>query len=450
MNIIDRIFSKTINSRINEGVRIAQLSTARALDDPRDRPLLRPTAESDRDRRGYEREQVLAESLQAWRANPLARRVVGMMTQYVVGGGIGLDCDHPGTSRFLQSWWSHPLNRLAVRVYEWCDELTRAGELFILISTDPSGMSYLRALPAADVAEIETAENDLEQELFVVEQPSGIPAESGPDSSWLEGRRWAVYNPETDRRAPDGSFAPAVLHFAVNRPVGARFGESDLAPLLRWLARYAVWLEDRARLNRFRNTFLFWVKARFANQAEKLQRQADLNRDPPSPGSILVTDESESWSVLSPNLASFEAAEDGLALKKMIAAGAGLPLHFLAEPESATRTTAESAGGPTFRHFQQRQVFFLWMLEELARAAVRRRAQVDRRVDPTARIAALGTDISTRDNADLAEAASHVIAAFSGLHEHGLIDDTELLRLAYRFAGEVVDVNEVLAKAKGS
>ncbi len=75
----------------------------------------------------------------------------------------------------------------------------------------------------------------------------------------------------------------------------------------------------------------------------------------------------ETWSVIQPNLASQEAGEDGLAIKRMIAAGAGLPLHFLAEPESATRTTAESAGGPTFRHFEQRQRHFLWMLSDLAR-----------------------------------------------------------------------------------
>ena len=89
---------------------------------------------------------------------------------------------------------------------------------------------------------------------------------------------------------------------------------------------------------------------------------------------MLVKDENEEWSVLAPNLAAGEAAEDGLSLKKMIAAGAGLPLHFLAEPESSTRTTAESAGGPTFRHFEQRQELFRWLVGDLARIALRRRA----------------------------------------------------------------------------
>jgi len=138
-------------------------------------------------------------------------------------------------------------------------------------------------------------------------------------------------------------------------------GESDLAPQLRWLARYANWLEDRARLNRYRTAFLYNVKSKFSSEAERLSRQAQLNSVPPSPGSILVTDENETWSVIQPTLASADANEDGLSLKKMIAAGTGLPLHFLAEPESATRTTAEAAGGPTFRRFEQRQRYFMWL-----------------------------------------------------------------------------------------
>ena len=47
-----------------------------------------------------------------------------------------------------------------------------------------------------------------------------------------------------------------------------------------------------------------------------------------------------------------------------------------------------------------------------------------------------GADITARDNGELAQAASAIIAAFAGLRDRGLIEDAELLRLAYRFAGE--------------
>jgi hypothetical protein len=439
--MLKRFFSRFIQQEVNHQVDLA----VRALDSSRDRLWSKSTY--PRDRHGYDRDEVLADALEAWRVNPIARRIVGMMTQYVVGGGIGIECKQKRTNKFLQEWWDNRLNRMAIRVYEWCDELSRSGDLFIVLSTDAAGMSYVRAVPGADIQDIETAENDLDQEIEIIEKPSpDVTNPSRASGGGIEGRRWPVYDPDTDAPGEGGNFEPVMLHYAINKPVGGKFGESDIAPLLRWLTRYASWLEDRARLNRYRNTFLFWVKARFTNRAEKLERQAELNRNPPNPGSILVTDETEDWSVLNPKLASFEAAEDGEALKKMIAVGAGLPMHFLAEPESTTRTTAESAGGPTFRHLQQRQEFFLWMLEDIARAVIRRRKYYDRQLNANTDIIATGTDISARDNAALAAAASTVIGAFSLLRDRQLIDDAELMRIAYRFAGEVVDIEDLMRR----
>jgi hypothetical protein len=374
-----------------------------------------------RDRHTGDREDVLRQSLQAWQTNPLARRVVELTSQYVVGGGLRLECDHPATMAFLGQWWDHPLNQMDVRSVEWCDELSRAGELFVLISTAPDGMSYMRAVPAGQLREIRCAENDMEQELEYVEFSGG------------EERTWPAWDISREDRQP---FTPVMRHYAVNRPVGALRGESDLAPLLRWLSRYSAWLEDRVRLNRYRQAFLYQVKAAFSSEQERLNRQQALNALPPSPGSILVTDDSENWSVIQPQLAAHEAGEDGLAIKRMVAAGAGIPLHFLAEPEGATRTTAEFAGGPTFRRYEQRQRYFLWMLKDLARVAVMRKARISRRVRADADIVVRGADISTRDNTALATSAREIVAAFLPLVERGLVDGAELRRLAYRFAGE--------------
>ncbi len=381
-------------------------------------------AASDRERPEFDREQVLELALEAWRTNPLARRIVELTTQYVVGGGLRLRCADPQGESFLQSWWGHPLNGLAMRVVEWCDELTRSGELFLLLSTDGGGMSYLRAVAAADVREVRTADKDIQQELSYVTR--GLPGEE---------RVWPAYLAQGETPGEDGLFPAVMLHYAVNRPVGAVRGESDLAPLLRWLSRYSGWLEDRARLNRYRNSFLYTVRASFSSEAERLARQQSLAANPPAPGSILVTDSSEEWSVLSPRLESQEAGEDGLALKKMIAAGAGIPLHFLAEPESATRTTAEAAGGPTYRRLEQRQRYFCWLVADAAGAALRRWAAI-RGARVTGEVRVEGADLSARDNASIAAATSAVTGALVQLWERKLIDDGELLRLVYRFAGE--------------
>lgn len=424
MSLFDRLFGKQIKRRVNLAVR--------ALDDVRDRRY----NETNRDRYTYDREQVLLDALEAWRLNPLARRIVELTSQYVVGSGLGVDSEDKTAHAFLQKWWSHRLNHLSIRSFEWCDELTRSGELFIALSTDDAGMSYVRAIPALEIENIQAQSNDIEQEISFQQKPPTVGEEA---------IIWRAYDPLGD----DGQ-SPVMLHYAVNRPVGAQRGESDLAPILRWLTRYSAWLEDRARLNRFRQTFLFWVRARFENDAERQARETALNANPPNPGSVLVTHETEQWSVLEPKLEAHQAAEDGLALKKMIASGAGIPIHFLAEPESATRTTAESAGGPTFRHYDQRQQFFLWLLSDLAVVALKRRSLVDRAINPDVPIAVHGTDVSTRDNATLSASASSIVHAFSELYANNLITGEEFIRMVYKFAGEVVDVQKLIDEARAA
>ena len=388
----------------------------------------RQAGENPRDRLAYDRQDVLADCMDAWRFNPLARRITELTTTYVTGGGFVVTCPHPATQAFLSRFWNHRLNHLSLRTGELSDELVLSGNLFLLISTDAFGMSYLRIIPSADISRIESSGADVEQELFYV----GKPGLSG------EERIYPAYQPGRDRPQEYGSFAPVVLHYAVNRPAGSQWGESDLAPVLKWLSRYTAWLEDRVRLNRFRNAFVYVVRARFANETARSNRQAQLVSRPPAPGSVLVTDESEEWSVLAPKLEALDASSDGLAIKKMIAAGVGLPLHFLAEPESSTKTTAEASGNPSYRRFAERQRAMCWILQDVLRVVVERRAYFDLLVDSAASIVVSGGDISARDNAELADAGQKAASIANSLHDKGLITSDELLRLVYRFMGEQI------------
>lgn len=376
----------------------------------------------------WDLQQVIEYSLTAWRENPIARRIVSIHTQYVIGRGIRFKAEQPAADAFLHAFWDHPLNRMNIRLQDWCDELCRAGNLFILISSDPAGMSYVRAVPAGQVKAIHARVNDIEQALSF--EVCGMSDAGGTIANPLDRRTI----PAADRLNP--ATEPVMLHFAINRPVGAQWGEPDLAPLLRWLSRYANWLEDRARLNRYRNSFLFIVKTRLSSEAQRIQRQRQLNALPPAPGSILVTGEQEEWSILSPKLESADANQDGLALKKMIAVGAGIPLHFLAEPESENKASAESAGGATYRHFEQRQQFFLWLVGEVLRQVLARKALVDRRMPAETALQLSGDNISAADNLALSDAAARAGELMLRLRAEGLAEDAEVLRIIYRFMGE--------------
>lgn len=373
-----------------------------------------------RSRLDYDRQKVLAECLRAWRVNPLARRVVSLQTDFIIGEGLGIQCDHKATHKFLLEWWRHPLNDFDSQLPDWCDELARSGNLFFILSANPmDGMTYVRPLPADSVREIVSAPNDVRQELQYL--PEDTSAEA-----------WEAYN------GSDGQ-PTFVLHFAVNRPVGSPWGEPMLAPMLDDFGRYRTWLEDRARLNHFRSAFLYVVQGAYSSEADRQTRENHINSHQPNPGSILVVNDSEKWSTISPQLNSGDATQDGLSLKKTIAAGAGIPLHYLAEPESSTRTTAEAAGTPAFRGLERTQKQFLAMLRQMARIAVAHRRRFDRRLNPRARIQVLSPDITERDNSLLSLAAARILPSLMDLFDRRLIDSREALRLYYRMAGETFD-----------
>ena len=195
--------------------------------------------QNDRDRFTYDREKMLELSLEAWRVNPLARRIVELTSQYVVGGGINAESKNEKLAKFITDFWNHRLNRMEVRAFEWCDELTRTGNLFILLSTDQAaGMTYVRAYPATAIESIETRSNDVEQPIFTSSSNPPTLTPTLPLSPPM------IQQPTAQTQTAS---TPAVmLHYAINRPVGGSWGESDLAPLLKWLSRYANWLEDRA------------------------------------------------------------------------------------------------------------------------------------------------------------------------------------------------------------
>ena len=372
-----------------------------------------------RDRYQYQRSTVLDEALTAWRLNPMARAIVELYQQYTIDG-ITFECDHTPTARFLKDFWTHDLNQIEELLPAWADEYTLTGNAFPLITTDQAGMSYLRIFPTDLVAEIKTRKNDIRQETAY--QPKATQHDPDPQP-------WSNYYTASRKKY-------VMLHSAVNRLAGMKWGEPDLAPLLPWLARYASWMEDRVRLNRYRNAYLWVYSRNFTSEAEKEQARNQLMANPPEPGAILVTDTSENWDVLSPKLDSFDAERDGLALKKFIAGGR-LPLHYLAEPESSTRTTADAAGTPTFKRFERRQQFFRERVREVLRIVVARRAAWgDSSVNPAANIRVLAADVSERDNAALALATSQIVEAMYPLATAGIITFDELLRFVYRFAGE--------------
>lgn len=419
------------------------------------------TAGTELDKSWPELQQEFADALEAWRKNPLARRLVGLVTAYVVGGdGIRLRSRYRPLNRFMADFVAHPENRLLLRQADWCDELSRSGELFLTLHTNPAdGLSYVRAIPAVRIESIDWRPGDYEAELRYHEV-----RDVGED----EGRVW--YSPRAPEATPSpsqgegrggggtgrggGVIPPVMLHYAVNRPVGCVRGESDLAPILPWLRRYSRWLEDRVRLNNAIRAFLWVVKV----PGRLIKEKAEQYRRPPEAGSVVVVDkDNEEWSAVTPNLQARDAQADGRAIRWMIVSGGpGTALIDLGEGEDSNLATASAMGEQRRRFLRRRQAYFSFVLADLAVQAWNRAITLGLRRGRLATLADVevgAPDISPEDNAQLAQAAREIGQALETLRD--LAGDSEALhrlavRLVLKFAGEGVSESEFEALASGT
>lgn len=380
----------------------------------------------------------LTDALEAWRRNFLIRQIVRLTTAYVVGDGISVTSTVPAVGEFLRSFWNHPDNRLGARLSAWCDELTRSGELYPVLFTNKfDGMSTVRAVPASSIVSVETAPEDYERETGYGER---VPGELEP-RIWKSSHTARVFAPRDDGRHQRPE--PVMMHFAINRPVGATRGEGDLTPVLPWAQRYTDWLKGRVRFNELRND-LAAVVVELDDDSQVANKREFYRANPPTGGAVCVVGRGERITFPSANIEAGDAEPDGRALRLAIAAGSNVPLHFLAEGSSATRSTASEMGDPTHRHYRMRQQDFSGFLLDLCAQAWRRYEQV-RGLAPLEDLGleVEAPDVSRADNGALATAAKTIVEAFAVMRSNGWIDDEHAVRLAFKFAGEVLPEDEI-------
>lgn len=380
----------------------------------------------------------LTDALEAWRRNFLIRQIVRLTTAYVIGDGIEVTSTVPAVDAFVRAFCNHPENRLSARLSAWCDELTRTGELFPVLFTNKfDGMSTVRAVPASSIVAVDTEPEDYEAETGYGE---AVPGQLEP-RTWKSKRTARVFAPRSDNRhqRPD----PLMLHFTVNRPVGATRGEGDLTPVLPWAQRYTEWLKGRVRFNELRND-LAAVVVELDDDSQVANKREFYRANPPTGGAVCVVGRGERITFPAANIGAGDAEPDGRALRLAVAAGANVPLHFLAEGSSATRSTAEEMGDPTHRHYRMRQQDFSGFLLELCEQAWRRYEAV-RGLAPLQDLGLKveAPDVSRADNGSLATAAKTIVEAFAVMRQNGWIDDEHAVRLAFKFAGEVLAEDEI-------
>lgn len=373
-----------------------------------------------------------SDALEAYQRNPYAKRIIDLITDYTIGDGITPAA--PGDiGRFITRFWNHPENHLDIRLSELMDELSRSGDLFLILFRNPAdGMSYVRALPKSEILDIRTSAMDWESEIEIVQKPTEA---GGQPIVWPTPRH------------PDAAESDAIaLHYAINRPVGAVLGNSELATIIPWLQRYSRMLEDRVRLNWAARSFLWFVRV----PSGQVQAKAAQYATPPEPGSIVVHDDGETWDMKTPALHAGDAGEDLLALRQLLAAGSGQPPHWHGDGGDVNLSTAKAMNDPAIRHLRRRQRHLQYLIVDLCSVAYARAYEIGRmRTAPRPEAITVELpDISREDNSDLASAAANLSNALATLADTTIVSHSPTLRrkilhLVFKFAGEPVTPAEL-------
>ncbi|GHO62522.1 hypothetical protein KSC_014140 [Ktedonobacter sp. SOSP1-52] len=383
---------------------------------------------------------------EAYHANPLAFAIIEMTTSFVLGRGVKLDASNKRVKKVLDEFWQ--ANSMDERVYTICNELALYGEIFVRYFVNRfDGSVKVRLTDPSLIDQIETDPEDIETPLRFHRRPVGESA-SAPSST--TGGLKLIFRP--GERETEGEWFEAdsqMQQFAINKVSNAKRGNSDLATMLPWLRRYKDWLTDRVRINKYKGAFIWDVTLRGADRKTIDTKRMEYST-PPQPGSVLLHNEAESWQAVQPAINANDAKEDGRALKLMIAVGAGLPEHYLADSSNGNRATAAEMGMPTLLKFQRRQRYMKYILRCIL-DRVLAEAQGAGRLGENVNLSydLIFPEIDLDDNKQLAGAANALTQALTAAKAQGWLSDETAMRLLFKFAGEDISVHDELARIRG-
>jgi hypothetical protein len=396
----------------------------------------------------------LEQTLQAWQKNFFVRRLVTLTRSYAVAGGITFASDDPDVHAFLQTFWNHKQNLLHRRLGPICDEFTRSGEIFpILFTNKVDGVSYLRFVPASRIRNIETDPDDYETELRYAQL-----REASAEPKWWIGPGHpnafqATGSANGGSAEAAAQLPPLMLHFAVNRPIGATRGESDLTPVLPWAKRYSEWLKDRVRLNRIRTRQCI-LHLKIADSALVEEKRRQLRTDNPIEKGIYVSGPDEELIAHALRIGAGDAEDDGRALRLACATAGNVGLHYLGEGETVNYATAREMGEPTTRFYAERQDDLIFAISGIIAAAYRRYCIVqglDYPGDDQLQLTSTAMEVARQDNESLATAAKDVVQALAQMKAQGWIDDKTAATMAFKFAGEPLgseQIEDILSRSE--
>jgi hypothetical protein len=304
-----------------------------------------------------------SKAFEAWTHNPIAKRIVKVISQFVLGKGVkvtvmaaeqktGQTQINPATkqpvpvfndfreeaqAKLDQHWMK---NGMHVRCKQILQDLIVFGEQFIRYYDAPWGLR-LRSLDPSTIWEVVTDPDDCENEFYIHQQ-------------YPTRYQWYVDLPVPTikfiiRQVPAANY----YHMKINSTATEVRGRSELFAILGWLKRLKEFASDRVVRNKMANLFVLDVAVE-GDQSAVQQVQSQL-MFPPTPGSFFVHNKAAELNGVKAEIGAGDVTQDWEMLLTVIGAGAGLSLQYLGLSAGGSKAEALVGTEPDIKTFEDYQ-----------------------------------------------------------------------------------------------
>ena len=342
-----------------------------------------------------------------YKSNPIAKRIIDLTAEYVVGDGIKYVAEDQDVQDILDAHWTDPTNNWTINQFSRVRDLGLTGELCIPVYVNENNGHV--TLGNIDTTMIETVvenpENNMKQQLVILRkmpkepyrrayriidvssEPFGSKEHGrlvGLNTSVVKGADFAkgdIIEPTGTGRKYKCIVAGSCFFFTINNPMTANRGWSDLLPDMDWIDAHDQFLFSSVEKAIESSKYVLDVTLTGKNEQqirEWLRGQRTLK-----PGERFAHNENVTQEFKTPDLKLEDSAALASVLKNHVLAGAGLPPIWFAE-SLTSRASAPEMTEPAYRHLKMRQKYISYVMSKVLRftldqAIVHGRLRQDRR-----------------------------------------------------------------------
>lgn len=336
----------------------------------------------------YDQEKMQKMALYLSDRNPLARGIVDLITGFVVGEGFTVTSKDEKVRESIDRFWADGGNDMDSRVEDFTRELAIYGEQLVLaFVNDASGRVALVSVDPRTIKSVmpHPMATDRPYAVGLLGDQSGVArwvkiiAEDDDPNSETFGRLVGAAEGESLRVGEEtrpfyqppvaeaGSRLAGCFFFPINKPRSAMRGRSDLLPVADMVDLYDRLIFDESERMSFLRTFVWWRKVTGADAATL---KAKAMEPPPKPGTVLLTNESEEWTAVSPDLNSADSQITADLILALVATGVGLPKLWLNGSMDINKATATESADPALKRLTMRQKYVRRCVERMVRFAL--------------------------------------------------------------------------------